>query len=343
MTVHRFPPDSDRACKIVAQRLEKLRQSRPVRRTLRKDLEERREELLSLRVQGLGVVDIAMAYQDILEDLGWPRPSLSYVIRLVSEVTAKGARSVRDQTRPGDDERMGTLIPVFRTNIGGVEVDAVNARDLHAFLGNKDKFATWIRDRIDQFGFAENQDVVSFSENPEKPQGGRPSKEYHLTLDMAKELAMVERTPRGKQARQYFIEIERRYYAGERPSPVPPAAALPDVPDALPDSDELRSADAPVDSEAVMDFLSRAMDPDASEWKRITFLDPFLPMPLHRFLALAQEIYAVLESTRPDPSDPLVLRREAIEEAARISGAHLQNLSDAFGGNRRGWMVWSRK
>jgi len=215
MAIHRFPPDSDRAQQIVAQRLEKLKKSVPERRTLRKDLEDRREELLSLRAQGLGIVDIAMAYQDILEDLGWPRPSLSYIIKLVSEVTAKGARSGREQIRPGDEAQMGAIIPVFRANIGGVEVDAVKARDLHAFLEVGKMFAHWIQDRIEKFGFVENQDFVidlPVLANQTGRGGDRRSKEYILTLDMAKELSMVERTPKGKQARQYFIEIERRYY-----------------------------------------------------------------------------------------------------------------------------------
>ncbi|MDA8152604.1 MAG: antA/AntB antirepressor family protein [Acidithiobacillus sp.] len=104
---------------------------------------------------------------------------------------------------------MKDLISIQQQAIGTEQTRTVNARDLHTFLENKDKFATWIKDRIDQFEFVENQDFVSFSENSEKPHGGRPSEEYHLTLNMAKELSMVERTPKGKEARQYFIECER--------------------------------------------------------------------------------------------------------------------------------------
>ncbi|MCY0872982.1 MAG: antA/AntB antirepressor family protein, partial [Acidithiobacillus caldus] len=66
-------------------------------------------------------------------------------------------------------------------------------------------FSTWIKDRIRQYNFVENQDFIVFTDFGENPQGGRPSKEYRLTLDMAKELAMIERTPKGKAARQYFI------------------------------------------------------------------------------------------------------------------------------------------
>lgn len=82
----------------------------------------------------------------------------------------------------------------------------VNARDLHTFLESGRQFSNWIAERIESFGFTDGAD---FTTNLFKSAGGRPSKEYFLTLDMAKELSMVERTPRGKQARQYFIECEK--------------------------------------------------------------------------------------------------------------------------------------
>lgn len=88
----------------------------------------------------------------------------------------------------------------------------VNARELHAFLEVGKDFSTWLKDRIDQYGFVENQDFIIFPEIGENSSGikrGRPSKEYHISIDMAKELAMVERNDKGKQARQYFIECER--------------------------------------------------------------------------------------------------------------------------------------
>lgn len=89
---------------------------------------------------------------------------------------------------------------------------AVNARELHAFLQNKRQFSDWIKQRISEYDFVENQDFVSFSQNCEKPKGGRPTTEYAITLDMAKELSMVERNEQGKQARKYFIECEKRLH-----------------------------------------------------------------------------------------------------------------------------------
>ncbi|MDY3317492.1 antA/AntB antirepressor family protein [Riemerella anatipestifer] len=86
----------------------------------------------------------------------------------------------------------------------------VSARELYHFLEVKSKFSEWINRRIEEYGFIEGQDYICFSEISEKPQGGRPAVEYSIILDMAKELSMVERTEKGKQARRYFIECERR-------------------------------------------------------------------------------------------------------------------------------------
>lgn len=101
---------------------------------------------------------------------------------------------------------MNELIPITVATIGGEEVNAVSARVLHASLGNKDAFAHWIKDRIEQFGFLEGQDFVTFWENSQK---GRPRKEYVVSIRMTKELCMVERNEKGKQVRLYFIECEK--------------------------------------------------------------------------------------------------------------------------------------
>lgn len=102
---------------------------------------------------------------------------------------------------------MSELFVLVNRPVAGQAQQTVNARELHAFLENRDHFSTWIKDRISQYGFVENQDFVSFSEIPEN--GGRRI-EYALSLDMAKELSMVERNAKGKQARQYFIDCEKR-------------------------------------------------------------------------------------------------------------------------------------
>lgn len=93
--------------------------------------------------------------------------------------------------------------------LGGRQVRAVNARELHAFLQVGKVFAAWITERIAQYGFEQGRDFEVFSETGNNPSGGRPTKEYAITIDMAKELSMVERNEQGKKARAYFIECER--------------------------------------------------------------------------------------------------------------------------------------
>ena len=78
---------------------------------------------------------------------------------------------------------MNQLIPLHSQTIDGNAVETVNARELHAFLEVNTKFADWIKNRIEQYDFVENQDFLTVSKNLEN--GGR-SIEYHITLDMAK-------------------------------------------------------------------------------------------------------------------------------------------------------------
>lgn len=86
----------------------------------------------------------------------------------------------------------------------------VNARDLHEFLESRKDFSSWIKDRIERYDLAENEDYVVFTEFGENSKRGRPKKEYVLTLDAAKELSMVEGNEKGKQARKYFIACEKK-------------------------------------------------------------------------------------------------------------------------------------
>lgn len=84
---------------------------------------------------------------------------------------------------------------------------AVMGRDLHAFLEVRDNYTDWMK-RMIAYGFSAGQD---FSEFSDKPKGaGRPRTDHIVSLDMAKEISMIQRTDKGKQARQYFIECERR-------------------------------------------------------------------------------------------------------------------------------------
>lgn len=98
---------------------------------------------------------------------------------------------------------MNTIIQITESN----GAQAVDARELHAFLDSKQHFADWVKARIEKYAFEEGEDF--FIELRKTTKGGRPSTEYTITLDMAKELAMLENNDKGKQARQYFIRVEK--------------------------------------------------------------------------------------------------------------------------------------
>lgn len=101
------------------------------------------------------------------------------------------------------------LIPVFTGTISNDSQLMCDARELHDFLGVGKMFAHWIDDRLKEYQFIENQDFIIFA-NSGKNGRGRKRRDYHLTLDTAKELAMVERNEKGRQIRRYFIECEKR-------------------------------------------------------------------------------------------------------------------------------------
>ncbi|WCD79146.1 antA/AntB antirepressor family protein [Pseudomonas sp. TUM22785] len=103
----------------------------------------------------------------------------------------------------------GAMLPVFSGVLGGDQVRLVDARSLHRFLQVDARFNDWIARRIGEYEFQDGRDFYSLLS---KSNGGRPSREFHVTLDMAKELAMVERNEKGRQARRYFIECEKRLH-----------------------------------------------------------------------------------------------------------------------------------
>ena len=88
----------------------------------------------------------------------------------------------------------------------------VSARELHDFLEVKTAYKDWFP-RMCEYGFTEGQDFCSFlSEST----GGRPAQDAALTIDMAKEICMIQRSEKGKQARQYFIQLEKDWNSPEK-------------------------------------------------------------------------------------------------------------------------------
>lgn len=106
------------------------------------------------------------------------------------------------------------LIPVIDGEIGGEVQPCVDARDLHAWLKCGEIFATWIKKRIQTYKFVENEDFACLLVNTKTQtrtgrKGKAVRKDYLLTLDMAKELSMVENNEQGRMARRYFINCEK--------------------------------------------------------------------------------------------------------------------------------------
>lgn len=102
---------------------------------------------------------------------------------------------------------MQELIAITRQSINGAEVNSVNARELYELLEVKSKPTDWIKRAIDKYDFIEGVDFITVLG---KSTGGRPKNEVIVTLDMAKELAMMENNPKGKEFRKYFIEVEKQ-------------------------------------------------------------------------------------------------------------------------------------
>lgn len=90
----------------------------------------------------------------------------------------------------------------------GVEDDRVDGRRLHAFLQVETRYNDWF-ERMCEYGFTEGADFYS-KMSKTIGQTGRPSINHSMTIDMAKEISMLQRNERGKQARLYFIECEKR-------------------------------------------------------------------------------------------------------------------------------------
>ena len=103
---------------------------------------------------------------------------------------------------------MNELIKITYNN----DRPAVSARDLHNFLEVKTAYKDWFP-RMCEYGFTEGEDFCSFlSEST----GGRPAQDAVLTIDMAKELCMIQRNEKGKHARQYFLQIEKDWNSPEK-------------------------------------------------------------------------------------------------------------------------------
>ena len=96
---------------------------------------------------------------------------------------------------------------------------SVSGRELHEFLGVTTRYNDWFP-RMVEYGFTEGKDFNLLKNEQVRFEGNREVTreliDHLLTIDMAKEIAMIQRTDRGKQARRYFIQIEKDYNSPEK-------------------------------------------------------------------------------------------------------------------------------
>lgn len=91
----------------------------------------------------------------------------------------------------------------------------VSGRQLHEALGVKTPYSMWF-DRMVEYGFTENQDFLLNNFVKQTGRGGHNKVDHVIKLDMAKEIAMIQRTARGKKVRQYFIQVEKDFNSPEK-------------------------------------------------------------------------------------------------------------------------------
>ncbi len=119
-----------------------------------------------------------------------------------------GAQNAKALIGISQGKKMQELIKIEKKDIGDDLIDTVNARELHDFLGSKQQFSNWILNRIGQFEFVSNADFIQL--NKYIYSNSKPRIEYHLSLDMAKELGMVENNSKGRELRKWFIARDKK-------------------------------------------------------------------------------------------------------------------------------------
>ena len=105
---------------------------------------------------------------------------------------------------------MNDIINIKNEMIGGEQQQCVDARELWRALGPKTEAAKWIARKIEHTQAVEGEDFTIFVRIDERAIGATTTKVYTITLDLAKHFAMLERTAKGHEIRQYFIEVEKQ-------------------------------------------------------------------------------------------------------------------------------------
>ncbi|HEM3656800.1 TPA: phage antirepressor KilAC domain-containing protein [Streptococcus suis] len=105
---------------------------------------------------------------------------------------------------------------IINVNLNDNHEPVVSGRQLHEALGVNSNYTTWF-DRMTDYGFTENEDYILLSNfGNQTGRGGHNKVDHIIKLDMAKEIAMIQRTDKGKQVRQYFIQVEKDFNSPEK-------------------------------------------------------------------------------------------------------------------------------
>jgi len=135
------------------------------------------------------------------------------ISKKITGLTASGQTHSETSHQDISDNHFSAIVPVISGHIGGREVNLVSARSLHKALGVGRDFTTWIKARINQYGFISGVDYAQV-ENLSTPKRGSTKHrqqiehDYLLSVGMAKELSMLERNEQGRAIRRYFIQCE---------------------------------------------------------------------------------------------------------------------------------------
>ena len=175
------------------------------------------------------------------------------------------------------------------TAVKGEEILVVDLEDLHRKLGARTDYKKWFARRTTDCGLVEDRDFGTIVSRNLPGQAGRPSKRHIVTLEAAKQIAMLERNALGDAIRTYFIRCEERLHV------VAPAAAAEET-------RRLQEAISAIPGDAAPP-TPRAVPPNASE---TTLLD-MLGRSMALTMALTAELIAYAKQTRPGPM-PLAAR-----------------------------------
>jgi phage anti-repressor protein len=179
-------------------------------------------ELASILFLADREVRAARAFELLGRDVGGPLDALGAGVG-----AGDGARPAVVDPQGNEDldaavtDDLARFVPVVEREVGGRKVLTARARDIHVFVGSSRWFSNWFDDQKGRCQLVEGRDYADEVSNEVvgNPTGGRPRREYVVTLDAAKEIGMVDRGPRGKELRRYFIDCERRLLDREQAVP----------------------------------------------------------------------------------------------------------------------------